>query len=114
MNNINLVGRLCKENELQESKEKKVSILRNTIAVKRRMEDESDFINVVFIGKVAELVDEYTEKGNRIGVVGELHINNYEDDEGNKKQYVNVLVTNVDLIDFKEQEEKKTKKTKKY
>lgn len=110
MNKIILIGRLVKENELTESKEKKVKILRNCIAVRRKGEEESDFINVTFLGKSAELVYDYTDKGNRIAIEGELHINNYEDDEGNYKSFTNVLVTSVDLIDFKE-EEKKTKKT---
>ena len=110
MNKIILIGRLVKENELTESKDGKTKILRNVIATRRKGEDESDFINVTFLGKSAELVNEYTDKGNRIGIEGELHITNYEDEDGNYKNYINVLVTSVDLIDFRE-EEKKTKKT---
>lgn len=104
MNKVILSGRFTKENELEESKESKTKILRNTIAVNRD-KTTTDFINVVFLGKTAELVEKYTTKGNRIQVVGALHINNYEDKETKeKKTYTNVLVESVDLIDFKEKE----------
>lgn len=101
MNNVILQGRFTKENKIEESKDGKTKILRNTVAVKRDKET-TDFINVTFLGKLAELVDKYTTKGNRILVNGELHVTSYKDKEGNDKTYVNVLVNGVDLIDFKD------------
>lgn len=102
MNNIYLIGRFTKEHDVQESKDKKTKILRNTIAVSRDKET-TDFIPVTFLGKLAETVEKYTTKGNRISIVGALHITSYEDAKTKeKKSYTNVLVSNIDLIDFKD------------
>ena len=101
MNKIYLIGRLTKENEIEESKDKKTKILRNTIAVYRDKEN-TDFINVTFLGKLAELVTANTTKGNRIAIGGELHIQSYKDKDGNTKSFTSVLVSDVDLIDFKD------------
>ena len=101
MNKILLQGRLTKENNLEQSKDGKTKILRNAIAVKRD-KTTTDFINVTFLGKLAELVEKYTTKGNRILVEGQLHIQSYTDKEGATKSFTSVLVNNVDLIDFKD------------
>ena len=101
MNKVYLIGRFTKENEIEESKDKKTKILRNTIAVKRDKEN-TDFIPVTFLGKLADVVTTYTTKGNRISVVGELHIQSYKDKDGNTKSFTSVLVSDVDLIDFKD------------
>lgn len=101
MNKIILQGRLTKENKLEQSKDGKTKILRNAIAVKRD-KTTTDFFNVTFLGKLAELVDKYTTKGNRILVEGELHNQSYTDKDGNVKTFTSVLVNNIDLIDFKD------------
>lgn len=101
MNKIILQGRLTKENTMEQSKDGKTKILRNAIAVKRD-KTTTDFFNVTFLGKLAELVDKYTTKGNRILVEGELHNQSYKDKEGNTKTFTSVLVNNIDLIDFKD------------
>ena len=102
MNNVVLLGRFTKEHNLEESKDGKTKILRNAIAV-RRTDEITDFVNVTFLGKLAETVEKYTKKGGRIAVQGELHIQSYKDKDGNDKQFTGVLVNNIDIIDFKEE-----------
>ena len=111
MNQIILSGRLTKDNNIQESKDKKTKILRNSIAVKRD-KDTTDFVPVTFLGKLAESVEKYTGKGNRITIVGELHITNYEDSKTKeKKSFTSVLVNNAEFIDFKDSKDDSTEST---
>lgn len=111
MNQIVLSGRFTKEHNLESSKDGKTKILRNAIAVKRD-ENTTDFVPITFLGKLAESVEKYTGKGNRITIVGELHITNYEDSKTKeKKSFTSVLVNNAEFIDFKDSKENSNEST---
>ena len=97
MNNIILlVGRLTKNIELRYTESEK-AIGNFTIAVNRDYKNqngeyETDFFNCVVYGKVAETMQQYTQKGDLVGVRGRLQNRNYEDKEG-KKHYVTEVIT---------------------
>ena len=108
MNQIFLIGRLVKNNELRYTTSQ-IAILNNTIAVERKVkssngEKTTDFINLVFFKKTAELVSKYTEKGSQIAVIGSLHQENYVSDDGSKKTTYKVIVSEVKFLDTKKQE----------
>jgi single-stranded DNA-binding protein len=107
MNQIFLIGRLVKNNELRYTTSQ-VAILNNTIAVDRTFskseEKTTDFINLVFFKKTAELVNKYTSKGSQIAVIGSLHQENYASDDGSKKTTYKVIVSEVKFLDTKKQE----------
>lgn len=107
MNQIILIGRLVKNNELRYTTSQ-IAILNNTIAVDRAFskseEKTTDFINLVFFKKTAELVSKYTSKGSQIAVVGSLHQDTYVSDDGSKKITYKVIVSEVKFLDTKKQE----------
>lgn len=108
MNQIFLIGRLVKNNELRYTTSQ-IAILNNTIAVERKVknsngEKATDFINLVFFKTTAELVSKYTSKGSQIAVVGSLHQENYVSDDGSKKITYKVIVSEVKFLDTKKQE----------
>jgi len=107
MNQIFLLGRLVKNNELRYTTNQ-IAILNNTIAVDRAFskseEKTTDFINIVFFKKTAELVSKYTSKGSQIAVIGSLHQENYVADDGSKKTTYKVIVSEVKFLDIKKQE----------
>nr|DAI46401.1 MAG TPA: Single strand binding protein [Caudoviricetes sp.] len=108
MNQIILIGRLVKNNELRYTTNQ-IAILNNTIAVERKVkssngEKATDFINLVFFKKTAELVSKYTAKGSQIAVIGSLHQENYVSDDGSKKTTYKVIVSEVKFLDTKKQE----------
>ena len=73
-------------------------MLKNTLAVKREFKkDETDFINIVAWGKVAELLEKYTQKGSKILICGRLQIGSYEKD-GIKRSTADVVVENIEFI----------------
>lgn len=107
MNQIFLIGRLVKNNELRYTTSQ-IAILNNTIAVDRAFskseEKTTDFINLVFFKKTAELVSKYTSKGSQIAVIGSLHQDTYVSEDGSKKITYKVIVSEVKFLDTKKQE----------
>lgn len=122
MNKIYLLGRMTKDVEIKTKGkgEDKKKYGRFTIAVTRpRNKEEADFINCTVFGKSAEILEKYCGKGKRVAIEGTLQINTVEDDEG-YRTFTSVVVDNVEIIDFKndededdEDEPKKSKKGKK-
>lgn len=113
MNQIFLLGRLVKNNELRYTTNQ-IAILNNTIAVERAFskseEKTTDFINLVFFKKTAELVSKYTAKGSQIAVIGSLQQDSYFSDDGTKKTTYKVIVSEVKFLDTKKQEESEVTK----
>ena len=108
MNQIVLIGRLVKNNELRYTTSQ-IAILNNTIAVERKVkssngEKATDFINIVMFKTTAEAVNKYTSKGSQIAVIGSLHQDTYVSDDGSKKTTYKVIVSEVKFLDTKKQE----------
>lgn len=99
MNNVTLVGRTTKDMELKtlNSGSKIVSFC---LAVEKRTKEgkAADFIDCVAWGKTAELVAQYVKKGDRIGLVGSISTRQFEDQQGNKRKAVEVLVDRVEFM----------------
>lgn len=109
MNQIILIGRLTKNNELRYTTSQ-IAILNNTIAVERKVknsngEKATDFINLVMFKTTAEAVNKYTSKGSQIAVIGSLHQDTYVSDDGSKKTTYKVIVSEVKFLDTKQKEE---------
>ena len=105
MNRIELLGRLVNNVEIKTSKnDKEYAIF--TIAVKRKLDkDKTDFIDCIAFGNIVKPLSEYTEKGNRIIVCGELNTNEYENKEGQKVKDFNIVVNDFYFVDFKSNSE---------
>ena len=105
MNSIQLIGRIASDLELKvkQGKEgKEVKWVSFTLAVKRsratqNLEQDTDFIECMCFGKLAEIVTGYKKKGNMLGVMGELHIDKYKDDNGTR-YFTKVMASEIDLI----------------
>lgn len=109
MNNISLIGNLVRDNELKYTSNNK-AVLKNNIAVKRDYKNangdyESDFINIVAFGSTAELLNKYTGKGSKVGVVGKIMTGSYEDKDGKRVYTTDIVVNNVTLLGQKKKEE---------
>ena len=87
LNNVNLMGRLVRDPELQHTSGN-VSYLKFTVAVDRDYTDPNgnrgtDFINCSAWRSTAEFVNKYFRKGDNMAVTGRLTINKWKDREGN-------------------------------
>lgn len=102
LNIVALVGRLTRESEMRYS-DGGTPFLRFSIAVNRRKksgdkwEDEASFIDCVMVGKSAESVHPYLEKGKQVSVSGSLRQSRWEHD-GQNRSRVEVMVDSLYLI----------------
>jgi len=72
---------------------------------KQTGEYEADFPRCVTFSKTAEFAANYVKKGNRIEVVGRLQTGKYTDDSGVTKYTTDVIVEEIDIIDWPEKSE---------
>lgn len=94
--NISLfIGRLTKDIELKKSQSGK-SVVSFTVACNRDFgNDETDFINCVAWGKLAENMSAYCYKGMQVAVQGRIQTRSYDDPNvRNKKVYVTEIICN--------------------
>lgn len=105
-NKVILIGRLVAAPELHKTSTDK-SVARVTVAVNRRYKDqngerETDFVNVVVWGKLAETMASYANKGSLISLDGEIRTRRYE--KNGVMQYVTeVLCQSFQLLESRAQ-----------
>ena len=96
-----LKGRLCREPELTTTSSG-MSVCRIRIAVPRRdKQSGADFITCVAFKAQAEFLNQYFSKGQEILVQGNLRINQWEGDDGIKREACEVLINNIDFCGSK-------------
>ena len=127
MNKVILSGRLTRDAEVTiygKGKEKNY-VARFSIAVRdgkdAKGNPQSQFIRCVAFGKLAELIDDFTEKGQIITVSGRLKNGSYEDEKEKITRYTtDVVIEDLDLFgtashdeddEDEEEEEKSSKKS---
>ena len=105
LNSVILIGRLTADPELKEvSKESKV--VRFTLAVGRKFknadgEREADFIRCNAWNQLADLIKEYSHKGDQIAVEGELQTSSYTDEKEVTHYVTDVRVNNITFLSSK-------------
>lgn len=107
INNVTLVGRLTDNVVLYEAG-KESAVTNFTLAV-NGYNDHTDFIQCTAWNKLAEVLEEYTGKGDKITVQGRLETGSYQK-EGQTHYTTKVIVQNVELPQVKEVEAKNSRK----
>ena len=75
-----------------------------TIACNRRFVDkisgkrEADFISCVAFKQTAVFINQYFEKGMKIGIVGSLQTRSYDAQDGSKRYVTEVLVEEAEFV----------------
>ena len=96
LNHVVLMGRLTADPELKKTASD-LSVTSFTLAVDRNYgkgaDRQTDFIHCVAWRQTAEFISRYFSKGKLMAVEGSLQVRNYEDKNGNKRQAVEVLVS---------------------
>lgn len=107
MNCIHITGRLCADPELKKT-QSGLSVCRFRVAVNRRFtnkqtgEREADFINCIAWRQTADFISRYFQKGGWIELSGELHNNDYTDNNGTKHYGMVVQCDNVGFVGNKD------------
>lgn len=95
-------GRLCKSPELSTASSG-MSVCRIRIAVQRRdKQSGTDFVTCVAFKNQAEFLNKYFRKGQEILIQGNLRINQWEGDDGIKREACEVLINNIDFCGAKQ------------
>jgi len=106
MNIVIITGRLVADPEIKYTQSGK-AFARFTLAVNRTRQD-ADFINCVAWEKDAEIIGDYTRKGNKIGIQGRLEVRSFEDSSHQKRRVTEVVTTRVELLESKTQSVEKS------
>ena len=109
MNNLNLIGRLVRDVELKVLKNSDNHVVSFTIAVDNyssKEEKTTSFIPCVAFSKNAEIIAKYIKKGDLVALSGRLNQRSYKDKSDKTINVVEVIVTNVDLIQPKKSKNK--------
>ena len=99
MNSICIIGNLTRDIELKSS-QSGLSVCTFTLAVKRpHTAETTDFIPCVAWRQGADFLAKYARKGNRVGVTGVLTSRIYEDRDGKKRTFYEVIASAVELLE---------------
>lgn len=109
MNNVSLTGRITKDPELRYTPNQKAYIM-FTIAVDRGYKDVqgnklSDFIPCVAWGTQADFIGKYVKKGNLIEITGNIQSRMYQNQQGENRVIIEVVLNSVSNLTPKPKEE---------
>ena len=98
MNKVILVGRLCADVERKELPSGSVKADFRLAVDRRKKDDGADFISCVAWGKLADILAQYTAKGNRVGIIGRMSTRDYTDNNGVKRYVTEVIADDIELF----------------
>ena len=106
MNKVILMGRLTRDPEVRYTQTNNTLVSSFSLAVNRRFarqgeERQADFINVVAWSKLGEFCSKYFKKGQQVGVIGRIHVRNWDDEQGQKHYVTEVVAEEAYFADSK-------------
>jgi single-strand DNA-binding protein len=103
LNMVALVGRLTRDAEQRQAGETTIQSMRLAFSTRSKSSgewaDESNYIDVTLFGR--EGLAPYLVKGTRIGISGRLSWREWVTKDGDKRQSVEVVANEVQLLDSK-------------
>ena len=104
MNKIILMGNLTRDPEIRYGgQNNQKAIGRFTLAVPRKMGDQTDFINCTCFDGKAEFAEKYLHKGMKVLVAGRLQIETYTNREGQKVTSPMVYPEDIEFAEKKQE-----------
>jgi single-strand DNA-binding protein len=101
LNKVILGGRLTADPELKQTPQG-VSVVTFSIAINRKgTKETTDFITCVAWRGTAEFISKYFQKGSSIVLDGSIQVRSYQDKDDNKRQAVEVVVSDAYFVDSK-------------
>ena len=109
LNRVFLIGNLTRDPELRYTPSG-TAVAQFGLATNRRwkdrqsgdMREEVTFVDVEVWGRQAELAGQYLAKGRPVFVEGRLKLDQWEDQQGNKRSKLRVVVDGFQFIDSRE------------
>lgn len=108
VNSVTLIGRVGQDPEIRNLPNGTV-ISKFSLATNRARknpdgsyQDETEWHNVTTFGKTAENVRNYVHKGMLIYVDGRIHYNKYEDKDGVKRVFTEIVANQIKFLEKRE------------
>ena len=108
LNKVLLIGRLTKDIELKSND--KTNYVQNTLAVQRGYKNkngeyDTDFVNITLFRSQADYLNNYSEKGMLVSVVGRLQYDTYFDQNAGKNvSKLSVICEEISLLERKKEQ----------
>lgn len=111
LNTITITGRVTAKPEIKSVKgrKEKTTVAKFNIAVNKN-EETTFFFPVVAWGALAEALEEYVNKGDKIAVSGYLAYDEWENDDGEKRSRVYIVARALEFMTKSEKGKEKPKK----
>lgn len=108
MNNVNVIGRLCRDPELKKMEAGR-AICSFSLAVDDvfAKDDRADFVRVTVFGNQGDNCAKYLKKGFLAGVSGRLRSDSYTDADGVKRYPISVIADRVQFLSWPEKASEK-------
>ncbi len=101
LNRAQIVGNLTRDPEMRYTPNGQ-AVCSFSVATNRRWRDKdgnnqeaTEFHNVTAWGKLAEIISQYTKKGNKIYVEGRLQTRTWEGQDGGKRNRTEIIAENI-------------------
>ena len=113
MNKVIISGNLTKDMDVRVAKSD-MNIGKFTVAVNNGYGENANtqFYPIVLFGKRVEALQKYLLKGAKVIIEGQIDYNSVQDEEGNWKNYFQVIANDIDIVKFVEVEEEPKKNNK--
>jgi single-strand DNA-binding protein len=104
LNKVMLIGNVGSDPEIRTTgggtKMAKVSLATNRTFTDRsgQQQEKTDWHRLTFWERLAELVEQYVKKGDRLYVEGRLEYSTTEDDKGNQRYWTDVIVREMMML----------------
>ena len=103
LNRVILIGRLVRDHEVRYTQSGTAacnfSIVSNySYAQSGEKKEQASFFNCIAWAKLGETINQYCKKGHRVGVEGRLRQRSWEDQNGNKRSTVEIVVNEVQFL----------------
>lgn len=92
-----LIGNLVATPELKQT-QSGIPVTSFRLAVGRKTQKETDFIDIVAWRATAEFICRHFEKGNPILVCGSIQVRSWQDKDGNKRTTTEVVADEVSFV----------------
>ena len=105
-NSVVLIGRLTKDAQAKTTNSGDMATF--SVAVNARStrngetRDFVDYFDCTLFGKRAYALSPYLTRGTQVSIKGHLRQNRWKDAEGRNRSSVNVIVSDIDLLDVKQ------------
>ena len=113
MNKVILIGNLAREIELRYAPSGS-AIATTSIAVTEKFKKQDGsmgenvlFIDLTFFGRSAEVANQYLQKGHKLAVEGKLKLDQWTDNNGQKRSKHSITVESMEMLTQRDKSENK-------